>query len=302
MLKTRLAPTPSGFLHPGNGLSFIVTWCIARAANGKVLLRIDDLDKGRRRPEYLEDIFRTLDWLGLDYDEGPNGVEDFLNRYSQHLRLDLYRDALEVLRQRKMLYACTCTRRQIRDRSPDGRYPYTCRERELPFDAPKTAWRACVPEPTNITINEWMKGTCSLDLYAEMGDFVVRQKNRMPAYQIASLVDDLHYDINFIIRGEDLLDSSAAQLFLAGHLEAASFLKATFWHHALLKGDDGEKLSKTKGAGSLKDWREQHRSPKALYKQAGGWLGAEREQVDSLEHLVAFARRLLQKFPPANAE
>jgi glutamyl/glutaminyl-tRNA synthetase len=297
MLRTRIAPTPSGLLHPGNGLSFIVTWSIARAAEGKLLLRIDDLDDGRRRPEYLEDIFRTLDWLGLDYDEGPKGVEDFLRHYSQHSRLDLYRETLAELRRRGLLYACTCSRRQIRERSPDGRYPNTCRQRGLPFGASQTAWRIHVPEHTAVSIREWTAKRYSIDLSEEMGDFVIRQKNIMPAYQIASLMDDLHYDINFIVRGADLLHSTAAQLFLAGQLDATPFLEAAFWHHALLKSVNGEKLSKTKGAGSLKAWREQGRSPRELYRLAGAWLGAEEGQFDSLTDLLPFARQLLQKFP-----
>ena len=96
--KTRIAPTPSGLLHEGNGTSFILTYALARAHQGQVVLRIDDLDAERMRLEYLDDIFRTLDWLGIDWDEGPSSVADFQLNWSQHHRLDLYQNILEKLR------------------------------------------------------------------------------------------------------------------------------------------------------------------------------------------------------------
>lgn len=298
MLRTRLAPTPSGYLHSGNGISFIVTWAIARAAGGKVVLRIDDLDKGRRRPEYLEDIFRTLEWLGLDYDEGPTGPEDFLSKYSQHHRLGLYYEVLHRLRESGYLYACTCSRRQIRERSTDGRYPNTCRTLQLPFDKTQTAWRISVPESTTAEFREWRQEQAMIDIGKVMGDFVVRQKNRLPAYQIGSLVDDLHYNINFVVRGKDLRPSTAAQAFLASILQEQAFLNATFWHHPLISNMAGEKLSKSKGAGSLAAWRNAGRSPEPLYQEAAKWL-FEADQVNgSLEALV---ERIREKFVPSSS-
>lgn len=296
-LRTRLAPTPSGLLHPGNGLSFVLTWALTRAAGGEVLLRIDDLDKARRRREYLEDVFETLEWLGLDYDIGPGGPDDFLKNYSQHTRLDLYREALERLRESGCLYACTCSRRQIREASPSGIYPLTCRELRLPFEAERTAWRVSVPAGKAVTFREWQRGEREINLAETMGDFVVRQKNKMPAYQIASLVDDLHYDINFIVRGEDLLDSTAAQIYLAELLGEDAFLQTLFWHHGLLTDESGGKLSKTKGAGSLRAWREAGKSPLSLYRRAGSWLGLAAEEIGSLENLVDRVKLFLESHP-----
>ena len=107
-------------------------------------LRIDDLDADRMRPEYVEDIFRTLDWLGIDYDHGPSGPDDFFKRFSQHLRLDLYQKNLEKLRESGLLYACNCSRKEIRDLSPDGRYPGTCRDKGLGWEGDGVAWRVRV--------------------------------------------------------------------------------------------------------------------------------------------------------------
>ncbi len=285
-LRTRLAPTPSGLLHPGNGLSFIMTWAIARAMQGQVVLRIDDLDKARTRKPYVEDIFRTLEWLGLDYDEGPAGVEHFFAHWSQHTRLDRYKDLLQQLRQKEQLFACTCSRKQIQALSPDGSYPGTCLARKLDFNAPKTAWRIRPPDPgQSVEINQWGKGQQTVPLQG-IDAFVVRQKNGFPAYQLASLADDEYFRINFIVRGADLWTSTLSQLYLAGLLGAGRFQNATFWHHELVKGADGAKLSKSKGAGSLQAWREAGESPAVLFRRASAVLGLA-ERAENSKELAA---------------
>lgn len=284
-LRTRLAPTPSGLLHPGNGLSFIMTWAVARAKNGHVVLRIDDLDKVRTRKPYVEDVFRTLEWLDLDYDEGPGGVDHFFSHWSQHTRLDYYQHFLQQLRQQGQLFACTCSRKQIQALSPDGSYPGTCLTRELGFNAPQTAWRILPPEPgQSVEVNKWREGQQTATLQ-EIDAFVVRQKNGFPAYQLASLADDEHFRINFIVRGADLWTSTLSQLYLAGLLGAARFQNAVFWHHELLKGADGEKLSKSKGAGSLHAWREAGESPTVLFQKASAMLGLD-ERAENPKDLV----------------
>jgi len=284
-LRTRLAPTPSGLLHPGNGLSFIMTWAIARARQGLVLLRIDDLDKARTRKAYVEDIFRTLEWLGLDYDEGPDGVDHFFAHWSQHTRLDYYEGFLQQLRQKGQLFACTCSRKQIQALSPDGSYPGTCLARKLDFDAPKTAWRIRAPASGQLVeVQLWREGPEAVSLQ-DIDAFVVRQKNGFPAYQLASLADDEYFRINFVVRGADLWTSTRAQLHLAKLLGTACFQNAVFWHHELLKGADGEKLSKSKGAGSLQAWREAGESPAVLFRKASAMLGLA-ERAESPGELV----------------
>ncbi|PHN08096.1 tRNA glutamyl-Q synthetase [Flavilitoribacter nigricans DSM 23189 = NBRC 102662] len=287
MLRTRLAPTPSGYLHLGNALSFVVTWAIARAREGQILLRIDDLDAGRRRPEYLEDIFRTIEWLDIDFDEGPEGPDDFLAQYSQQLRLPQYHEALRQLKEQGHLYACTCSRKEIRQLSTNGNYPGTCLKQGKDFDAPRTAWRVKVGPTREVTIPGWKRGIESIDLGREMGDFVVRQKNRAPAYQIASLVDDEHWKINFIVRGLDLLPSTGAQLYLADLLGYEQFTQATFWHHDLITGEDGQKLSKSAGADALKTWREAGKTPGDIFQIAADWLGVTEGSIRTSAELLA---------------
>jgi len=286
-LRTRLAPTPSGLLHPGNGLNFIMTYAIARAQEGHILLRIDDLDKARCREEYVEDIFHTLDWLGLDYDEGPSGVEDFFQNWSQHTRLEEYANELDNLREANHLFACTCSRRQIREVAPGGGYPNTCRQLSLNFDGPRTAWRVnAPPEGRSISLHRWKEAVLEEPL-DNLDAFVVRQKNRLPAYQLASLVDDTRYAINFIVRGADLWESTLAQSYLAQLLGKDTFLQTTFWHHALITDANGQKLSKTKGAGSLKAWRESGKPPEELFRLAALQLGIG-EDCHTLEDLLIF--------------
>jgi glutamyl/glutaminyl-tRNA synthetase len=312
-LKTRLAPTPSGFLHLGNGASFVATWALARAYEGEVLLRIDDLDAERMRPEYVEDIFKTLEWLGLDWDEGPFSVADFSQNWSQHLRLDVYEKALSDLKKTDNLYACNCSRKDIRLKSINGLYPNTCRENRL-FDLEKTAnyekttaWRIRVEENKIVHFNNFEKmGPLSINpileekndfltdfhvnLSRKMGDFIIRQKNGLPSYQLASLIDDGFFNINFIVRGEDLLHSTAAQIFLAEQLNQTDFLNTNFWHHPLITDTDGSKLSKSEGAASLLSFREKNNSAAIVVKQAAKWLGFTHFTGETALELVDFIK------------
>ena len=291
-VQSRLAPTPSGFLHLGNAFSFALTWLLTRHHGGSLLLRIDDIDNERRRPAYVEDVFHTLAWLGLDWDAGPKDPTDFETHFSQLHALDRYAQLLEGLRQSGALYACNCSRSQVLASSVNGVYPGTCRHRNLPFDTPGAAWRVYVPENTVIHIPEYTGGPRPVRLDAAMGDFVVRRRNGLPAYQVASLADDLHYGINLVVRGVDLLPSTAAQLFLAGHLPPNAFAKTIFYHHPLLRDEGGQKLSKSAGAASLLALRGQLPGPAPVYQALAKALGLPAEAV-------AGPRDLLRRFTPA---
>ena len=308
--KTRIAPTPSGLLHEGNGASFILTYALARAFEGQILLRIDDLDAERMRIEYLDDIFRTLDWLGIEWDEGPTSVSDFQQNWSQHHRLDLYQNAINTLKNtvkqsvmaqnalKGMVYACHCSRKQINAASLNGLYPQTCRFKQLDFEAKETAWRIHVPESTTISINNFDLKTQNIhhspfNIHHLTGDFVIRQKNGLPAYQVASLVDDGHFGIDFIVRGSDLWSSTAAQIFLAEQLGRTSFNETLFVHHALTTNEQGEKLSKSKGASALAEWRKAGKMPEKLIKQAAEWLHLPK--IGNLNELIAV---LKNQYPP----
>jgi glutamyl/glutaminyl-tRNA synthetase len=272
-VKTRIAPTPSGYLHLGNVLSFAITWALARQQQGIVALRIDDLDNTRFRPEYLQDIFDTLDFMGIDYDEGPRNPQDFQENYSQLLRVPTYQAQLDKLVQQGMVYACPCSRSQIASVSPQGLYPLTCRNEQLSLDTPNAAWRVHIPDDTVITFHDLLLGNCTVPLPLEMPDFVVRRKDGIPAYQIASIADDLTMNVNLIVRGEDLMLSTAAQLFLAQHIGATAFTNAQFVHHPLISSHGGNKLSKSDDALSLTEMRKAGLTPKQLWEKLAELLG-----------------------------
>jgi glutamyl-tRNA synthetase len=240
--RFRFAPTPSGYLHIGNALNFTLNWLAARLNGGKILLRIDDLDAERKRPEYVADIFKSLEWLRLDWDEGPKSPQDFEENWSQHLRLPLYFKQLDKLRQ----------------------YPAEFRQQGISLDAPDAAWRV----------------TSSLESGLE--DFVVRRRDGLPAYQVASLADDLHFGITHAVRGADLEPSTASQRFLAECLKEDKFLKINFLHHPLLTDERGMKLSKSEGAAALKRLRTAGESPAAVFQRAGALLGLEGDSAAAL--------------------
>ena len=233
---SRLAPTPSGYLHLGNAVNFVLTWLRTRRAGGVLHLRIDDLDRARLRPVYLENVFRVIDWLGLDYDHGPSGPDDFLRHHSQLLHLPEYNAVLRRLAQRPGL-----VRASQRTRTGGLDAP-------VPLETPGAAWRAQVSAGTVISFIDSWQGAISVPLAALMPDFVIRKKDGVAAYQVASVVDDLRLGTNLIVRGLDLQLSTAAQLWLAGQLsETAAFNTARmeFFHHPLLTDAVGQKLSKS---------------------------------------------------------
>lgn len=306
-MLSRIAPTPSGYLHAGNAFSFVLSWLLIRKTGGKLLLRIDDSDTTRSRPEYIEDIFYTLEWLGLDYDLGPSGPDDFARNFSQKHRFGLYQSVLEDLKTvTSLVYACNCSRKQIREISSDGLYPGSCRERGLKFHQKNCAWRIKVPDWKEVSFKELLSNSKELHpIGKKMGDFIVRRKDGLPAYQLVSLADDIHFGVNMVVRGKDLRDSTAAQLYLAnclaGHsgsyTEAAkTFQQAQFLHHPLLRNNKGEKLSKSKGASSILQMREAGKGPQEIYKTVALFAGISDEHTHNMGDLLhAFNLPALQQ-------
>ena len=248
---SRLAPTPSGFLHLGNAVNFLVTWAIVRSRNGRLHLRIDDMDGIRFRPDVLDDIFSSLEWLGLDWDTGPSGPDDFYKHFSLHKKKEYYRDRLQALNQvEPHTFVCRCSRASIKKLSPSGLYPGICRHAGLVFEPGHTAVRLKVDKDACIPVE-----TQQINLSDTFGDFVVWRKDDQPSYHLASLLEDEDHHINFIVRGQDLFLSTAAQLYLARCFGFSSFPGCRFVHHGLVLADNGEKLSKSRGAYALKDLR-----------------------------------------------
>ena len=254
--KTRIAPTPSGYLHLGNALSFQTTVALAQKTGAAVLLRIDDLDGERVRTEYVQDIFDTLRFLEIGWDEGPRNPEECERRWAQTHRLSLYQSALQQLQKEGHLFACTCSRAEILRISPGGAYPGTCRDKGIPLDTPGVCWRLHTDAEQTVQVNHLDGMVTTATLPGDMHYFVVRKKDGMPAYQLTSVVDDVHFGVDLIVRGADLWPSTLAQLHLATLLREPRFRKAFFYHHPLLTDVNGNKLSKSAGAESVRHLRE----------------------------------------------
>lgn len=283
--KTRIAPTPSGYLHLGNILSFAITAALARRSKAKILLRIDDLDRERANKLYLQDIFDTLNYLEIPWDEGPRNLEEFEKEWSQQSRMPLYREALQQLKEQNAVFACTCSRAQIRQVNADDSYSGTCRYKNIPLDTENVNWRLKTDQTNLLKIQEVPGEIMHTHLPVTMHDFVVRKKDGYPAYQLTSVVDDLRFGVDLIVRGADLWPSTLAQHFLAVKLEKVSFQDITFYHHPLLMAAGQRKLSKSAGDTSIHHLRRQGKTPADIYTAIAQMLG-NNEVTKSWEELA----------------
>ncbi|MBL7985982.1 MAG: hypothetical protein JNM91_13330 [Flavobacteriales bacterium] len=268
--RTRIAPTPSGFLHVGNALNFLLTDELARSLHGTVLLRIDDLDAARTRPEYIDDIFDSLHGLGIRWHEGPHDREDLEQHWRQSSRAANAFSLIDRLRTKGDLYACNCSRAQLSG--------CTCGTRSLPFDGPETTWRLRLPTDLTITVPGLFGGSNLVPLAQEMPDPVIRQRDGQPAYQIASLADDVFFGMTLIVRGTDLLPSTACQCHIASLLQLDPFLQVRFVHHPLLTDAAGRKLSKSAGDTALRTVLRAGGAAEQLREQAIAVLAKLRDQ------------------------
>ena len=252
-------------------------------------MRVEDLDSSRVRPGMMERQLDELRWLGLDWDEGPELGGPYAP-YLQSERRDLYEAALRRLDAAGHSYRCTCSRREIAEAAtaPHGdedegpRYPGFCRP-EGEGGADRTgrpaAVRFRVPE-REVVFQDLLHGEQRFRPAAETGDFVIRRKDGVAAYQLAVVVDDAAMEISHVVRGDDLLSSTARQILLyeALHLPIPAFL-----HVPLMHGRDGDRLSKREGAVTLSEVREGGASPQAVV----GWLAASCGLADREERIDA---------------
>lgn len=266
--KTRIAPTPSGYLHLGNILSFAITATLARQAGAKILLRIDDLDRRRANPLYVQDIFDTLNFMQIPWDEGPRNAHEFEQDWSQLHRVAHYQKALQQLKNGGHLYACTCSRTQIGGEV----YPGTCRHKGILFDTKDACWRVKTDNDNTLIIST-LYNKIATNLPVQMHDFIVQKKDGFPAYQLASLIDDLYFGVDLIVRGEDLWPSTIAQNYLAQLIDGTGFWQAVFYHHPLLMAGGNVKLSKSAGDTSIQQLRLNGKKPAEIYKHIAALCG-----------------------------
>ncbi len=263
-MLTRFAPAPTGFLHLGHVVNALHVWDYARQAGGRVLLRLEDHDRQRCRPEFELAILEDLAWLGFQAD-GPS--------VRQSDREEVYRAALATLVEQGLVYGCACTRAELQQvpPGPDGerRYPGTCRSRGLGL-ADGIGWRVRM-EPGEERFNDRLLGSQTQDPDAQCGDLLIRDRLGNWTYQFAVVADDGAQQITDVIRGVDLLASTGRQIRLARLLGRDT--PPRFAHHPLVMKSPTEKLSKSDGATGVRDLR------------AAGWSAAQ-----VLEHARALVR------------
>lgn len=277
--NTRIAPTPSGLLHIGNILSFAITSALAKKSGAAVLLRIDDLDHERTNNGYLQDIFDTLNYLEIPWDKGPRNVAELEKSWSQILRIDLYHTAIKELCNKGLVFACTCSRQQILTLAP-----CTCIKKQFPLDTENASLRL-ITGTSELNVRNHNGKLTRAGLPADMKNFIITRKDGIPSYQLASVVDDLFFNIDLVIRGADLWPSTLAQHELALNLGESRFGEIRFYHHPLLMEASGKKLSKSTGATSIKYLRQIGKKPTDIYTLVAGMLGIE-QQLSNWEQLA----------------
>jgi len=281
MYRGRLAPSPTGFLHLGHARTFWTAQQRALAAGGALVLRNEDLDARRFRLEFVDAMMEDLRWFGFQWQEGPDCGGPF-GPYSQSGRGPLYHAALEKLRQAAWIYPCRCSHQDVlralqapHAGEEEPVYPGTCRPEagsaselsRLQIGAPKgldakgANWRFRVPDGETISFTDGFFGSQQFQAGRDFGDFVVWRRDDVPAYQLSVVVDDAAMKITEVVRGADLLLSTARQLLLYRALELTP---PAFYHCPLVTDDSGVRLAKRHDALSLRTLRAKGMTPQKL--------------------------------------
>lgn len=270
MLTTRYAPSPTGPLHLGHVAHLLFVWGLAPSLDARVLLRIEDHDRTRCRPEFEAGIVEDLEWFGLRWDNR-------IDRPSPYRQSDCgprYEVALAWLEAAGLVYRCDCSRKRIAEHSELGaggerRYSGHCRDRKVPADRPH-GLRVRL-EPGVEAFEDGFLGRQRQDPAAQAGDLLIRDRAGNWTYQFCVVVDDLAHEIGLIIRGEDLLESTGRQIRLARLLGGKRIPR--YFHHPLIVDSAGVKLSKKTAAGALAEDRNRGRSPEDLLGEAAFRVG-----------------------------
>ncbi len=293
-MRTRLAPSPTGALHLGNARSFLLTWLHARAAGGEIVLRVDDLDSPRVKSGKEREALDDLRWLGLDWDEPEPPLR-------QSERAEIYDGVADRLVAAGQAYLCVCTRREVEEAAsaphgPTGpKYPGTCRERfasaaEATEETGRQPSLRFVVPPGTVTFTDQLQGPQSFDPAAESGDFPIRKANGTAAYQLATVIDDAATGIDLVIRGDDLLPSTARQILLQ---RALGLPEPATLHLPLVVGPDGRRLAKRHGDTRVSALRHAGWTSEALV----GWLAATAGLAIEGERVAA--ADLIRRYDPA---
>ena len=257
----RFAPSPTGRMHAGNIFSALVSWLVVKSQNGRMVLRIEDLDRERSKPEWADQVQRDFELLGLTWDDGP---------FFQQGRDEAYEAAFRTIAERGRVFPCYCTRADLHATSAPHRgekavYPGTCRnltaaERGERESVRKPAWRLLAPD-VDYGFTDFVQGEFRQNLMYECGDFVVRRADGLFAYQLAVTVDDAEQGVNVVVRGMDLLVSTPQQMYLQDLL---GLPHPSYAHVPLIVGERDRRLSKRDRDASLEELLKRFGPPEAV--------------------------------------
>jgi glutamyl-tRNA synthetase len=268
--RGRIAPSPTGYLHLGHARTFLIAAERARQFGGKLVFRNEDLDPDRCRMEFVSAMYEDLRWLGISWSEGPDCGGAYAP-YSQSQRREFYLAAWKKLRDTGAVYPCTCSRKDLansasapNDPEDEPVYPGKCRDRDdgRVFEKPAGVnWRFRAPDGEEIGFDDLHLGPQRYFAGRDFGDFVVWRRDDVPAYQLAVVVDDHAMKISEVVRGADLLKSTARQLLIYRALDLQA---PKFYHCDLVRDERGQRLAKRHDALSIRKLRESGRSAESI--------------------------------------
>ena len=294
-VKTRFAPSPTGYLHIGGVRTALFSWLYAKKAGGKFLLRIEDTDRERSTQESVNAILDGMQWLGMDYDEGPIYQTD---------RFDRYHDVIQKLIQTGHAYACDCSterldkmREQQRQAKTKPRYDGCCRERSDVDTSAAHVIRFKNPSEGNVEFPDCVRGDISVS-NAELDDLIIARTDGSPTYNLTVVVDDMDMNVSHVIRGDDHINNTPRQINI---LRALGATPPVYAHVPMILGSDSKRLSKRHGAVSVIQYRDEGILPEALlnYLVRLGWSHGDKEIFSLQEMIELFDLKDVNKSPSA---
>ncbi len=275
-VRTRFAPSPTGYLHLGHVVNAIFVWGIAKARQGRVVVRLEDHDRQRWRLEHEKGILEEIQWLGFEADEGLSVAElEGVSAYRQSDCPERYRDSLAALTTHGLAYGCGCSRKVILagqyGEGDELRYPGFCRERPDMLSPPDGLTVRVKVDGQAVSFEDLLLGPQKQVPAQQCGDFSLRDRHGQWTYQFACVCDDIAQDIDLVVRGQDLVFSTGRQILLGKMLGRQQ--PPLFLHHPLLFDESGRKLSKRHCSESVSAMREQGRSPEEVIGEAAWRCG-----------------------------